>query len=181
MLCFLTAVACAVQIRSSTARASSSRCDATAAVRWDPQTDAELARQLQIEPLDASNAKLLDAVHPRAWRDPTPPEVYDLVVIGAGAGGLVSAKQAARRGARSCMISEQLAGGDCLNIGCVPSKALLRAARAIREVRRSTEFGVVLSEPPTVDFPAIMRRSCDLNTCPDLRMPAAQVSYWVQI
>ena len=100
----------------------------SAVARWDPSADADAsaARQLEIEPLDASNARLLDAVHPRRWTDPSPPEVYDLVVIGAGAGGLVSAKQAARRGARSCLISEALAGGDCLNVGCVPSKAPLR-------------------------------------------------------
>ena len=44
------------------------------------------------------------------------------------------------------------AGGDCLNVGCVPSKALLRAARAVREVRRAARFGVVLGSEPTVDF-----------------------------
>ncbi|EOD06276.1 hypothetical protein EMIHUDRAFT_460130, partial [Emiliania huxleyi CCMP1516] len=135
----------------------------SAVARWDPSADADAsaARQLEIEPLDASNARLLDAVHPRRWTDPSPPEVYDLVVIGAGAGGLVSAKQAARRGARSCLISEALAGGDCLN-------ALLRSARAVREVRRAEEFGVRLSAPPAVDFaafeswqkhvPAVMQR-----------------------
>ena len=125
---------------------------------WDTVADGEAARALGVWPLDEYNAALLDEVHPRTWRDPTPPDVYDLVVVGAGAGGLVSSKQAARRGARSCMVSEELAGGDCLNVGCVPSKALLRAARAIREVRRSAEYGVVLSEPPRVDFPGIMRR-----------------------
>lgn len=57
------------------------------------------------------------------------------------------------------MISEHLAGGDCLNVGCVPSKALIRAARAIREVRKASEFGVVLPPGPvTVDFGAIMKR-----------------------
>ena len=55
-------------------------------------------------------------------------------------------RKAARRGAKSAMISESLAGGDCLNVGCVPSKALIRSARAIREVRRASEFGVVLTE-----------------------------------
>ncbi|EOD08411.1 hypothetical protein EMIHUDRAFT_453130 [Emiliania huxleyi CCMP1516] len=132
----------------------------SAVARWDPSADADAsaARQLDIEPLDASNARLLDAVHPRRWTDPSPPEVYDLVVIGAGAGGLVSAKQAARRGARSCLISEALAR----------ALALLRAARAVREVRRAEEFGVRLSAPPAVDFaafeswqkhvPAVMQR-----------------------
>jgi pyruvate/2-oxoglutarate dehydrogenase complex dihydrolipoamide dehydrogenase (E3) component len=68
-----------------------------------------------------------------------------LIAIGAGAGGLVSSKQSARRGAKSALISEHLAGGDCLNVGCVPSKALLIAAKMVRHVRRATsEFGVVV-------------------------------------
>ncbi|KAH8071730.1 dihydrolipoyl dehydrogenase [Aureococcus anophagefferens] len=96
-----------------------------------------------ISPLDEHNAKLLDNVHPEVWQDPTPEPgfVYDLVALGAGAGGLVSAKQAARRGARSALIESHLAGGDCLNVGCVPSKALLRA-RGRAEARRGAEFGV---------------------------------------
>ena len=59
-------------------------------------------------------------------------DIYDLIALGAGAGGLVSAKQSARRGAKSALISAHLAGGDCLNVGCVPSKALIRCARAAR-------------------------------------------------
>jgi pyruvate/2-oxoglutarate dehydrogenase complex dihydrolipoamide dehydrogenase (E3) component len=142
----------------SALRAPLVRATAESGRTWDPLIDAEAARQLEIAPLDVWNKRLLDEVRPRVWQDPSPPDCYDLVVIGAGAGGLVSSKQAARRGARSCMISERLAGGDCLNVGCVPSKALLRAARAVREVRRAAEFGVVLSEPARVDFGAIMER-----------------------
>jgi pyruvate/2-oxoglutarate dehydrogenase complex dihydrolipoamide dehydrogenase (E3) component len=95
-------------------------------------------------------------------------EVYDLIAIGAGAGGLVSAKQSARRGAKSALISEHLAGGDCLNVGCVPSKALLIAAKTIRHVKRAAEFGVVFSSSHhqntnddvvvSVDFAKIMQR-----------------------
>ena len=119
----------------------------------------EAARALQVWPLDEHNIATLDAVRPRGWEDPPPAVEYDLIAIGAGAGGLVSAKQSGRRGARSAMISEHLAGGDCLNVGCVPSKALLRCARAIKEVRRAAEFGVVISgPPPAVDFGAIMSR-----------------------
>ena len=112
-----------------------------------------------IAPLDEHNAKLLDNVHPEVWQDPTPEPgfVYDLVALGAGAGGLVSAKQAARRGARSALIESHLAGGDCLNVGCVPSKALLRCARAAREARRGAEFGVD-GAAVAVDFGAVMER-----------------------
>eukprot|EP00546_Thalassionema_frauenfeldii_P013594 CAMPEP_0178915474 /NCGR_PEP_ID=MMETSP0786-20121207/12046_1 /TAXON_ID=186022 /ORGANISM="Thalassionema frauenfeldii, Strain CCMP 1798" /LENGTH=522 /DNA_ID=CAMNT_0020588587 /DNA_START=228 /DNA_END=1796 /DNA_ORIENTATION=- len=123
------------------------------------QEDA--ARKLDIWPLDEYNAKLLNEVHPRDYLQSTsdPHELYDLIAIGAGAGGLVSSKQTARRGGKSAMISEHLAGGDCLNVGCVPSKALLRAMKAIREVKRSTEFGINLGGiEPIIDFPTIMKR-----------------------
>jgi pyruvate/2-oxoglutarate dehydrogenase complex dihydrolipoamide dehydrogenase (E3) component len=123
----------------------------------DPEQIAE-AKKLEIWPLDEHNAALLNEVHPRGYVQSSeiPHEVYDLIAIGAGAGGLVSAKQSARRGAKSALISEKLAGGDCLNVGCVPSKALIRAARAVAEVRRSADFGVILSEDVRVDFAKIM-------------------------
>jgi len=136
---------------------------------WAPGTEAEgegprdaAARALGIWPLDSHNQTLLDLTRPVGWVDPEPLPIYDLVVIGAGAGGLVSAKQAARRGAKVAFISEHLAGGDCLNVGCVPSKALLRAARALREARRASEFGVRLpgggAAGITIDFGAVMER-----------------------
>jgi hypothetical protein len=90
--------------------------------------------------------------------------VYDLIAIGAGAGGLVSAKQSARRGAKSAMISEKMAGGDCLNVGCVPSKALLSATKTIAAVKRSAEFGVLLNGEMKVDFGKIMTRLRQLRT-----------------
>ena len=109
-------------------------------------SDEELAKSLSIWPLDVHNVQLLNEVRHKQYTNPTPLDVYDLVVIGAGAGGLVSSRQAARRGAKSCMISAELAGGDCLNAGCVPSKALLRCAKLIREARKVTkennEFGI---------------------------------------
>ena len=117
------------------------------------------ARELGVWPLDAANAELLDAVRPRNWRDPSSADVvYDLLVIGAGAGGLISSKQSARRGARSCMISEHLAGGDCLNVGCVPSKALLHCARVARDARNAITEGFLRGEPLAVDFGAVMAR-----------------------
>mmetsp|Transcript_10354 Transcript_10354/g.12775 ORF Transcript_10354/g.12775 Transcript_10354/m.12775 type:complete len:188 (-) Transcript_10354:95-658(-) len=111
---------------------------------WSP-TDAETARkQLNIWPLDEQNIKLLDQVHPKTWparphSTTDVPVIYDLVAIGAGAGGLVSSRQSARRGATAAMISARLAGGDCLNVGCVPSKALIQSARMVCEVRRALQ------------------------------------------
>jgi len=132
------------------------------------ETQAKEARdQLEIWPLDEHNAELLNQVHPRDYASPNAAhEVYDLIAIGAGAGGLVSSKQSARRGAKSAMISERLAGGDCLNVGCVPSKAIIRSARAVSQVRHAQELGIVINNngdnsnnnSVRVDFDAIMRR-----------------------
>uniref|UniRef100_A0A7S2XRM9 Mercuric reductase n=1 Tax=Attheya septentrionalis TaxID=420275 RepID=A0A7S2XRM9_9STRA len=128
----------------------------------DPIQSEDARSRLDVWPLDKYNTVLLNEVHPLNYENPSDPlPLYDLVVIGAGAGGLVSSKQAARRGAKSVMISEYLAGGDCLNVGCVPSKALIRCARAITEVRRHSEFGIDLgAAAPSiqVNFPSIMER-----------------------
>ena len=93
-------------------------------------------------PHDEHNARLLDHVHPPTWVNPTPAARYNLVVIGAGTAGLVTAAGAAGLGAKVALIERDLMGGDCLNVGCVPSKALISAARAAVSVRRAREFGV---------------------------------------
>ena len=108
-------------------------------------------------PLDEHNRALLDRVHPPTWRNPTPAPRYDLVVIGGGTAGLVSAAGAASLGARVALVERRLLGGDCLNVGCVPSKALLRTARAVGEVRRASALGVDVGVA-RVDFSACMRR-----------------------
>ncbi len=108
-------------------------------------------------PGDPHDEALARAVRPPDWVNPTPAQRYHLVVIGGGPAGLVCAAGAAALGARVALIERDLLGGDCLNVGCVPSKALLRAAKAAAEVRRAGRFGV--HAPATeVDFPAVMRR-----------------------
>jgi pyruvate/2-oxoglutarate dehydrogenase complex dihydrolipoamide dehydrogenase (E3) component len=113
---------------------------------------------MSIQPDDDHNQRLLYNVHPADWVNPEPKARYHLVVIGAGTAGLVSAAGAAGLGARVALIERSYLGGDCLNFGCVPSKALLRAGRAIADVRASREFGVEIGGDIHVDFPAIMRR-----------------------
>ena len=130
----------------------------------DTEQASQARKELDVWPLDEHNAKLLNEVHPINYPSPDPHEVYDLIAVGAGAGGLVSSRQSARRGAKSAMISEFLAGGDCLNVGCVPSKALIRSARAIQQVKKAQELGVVIPGGQVeVDFPAIMRRMRELR------------------
>lgn len=130
-----------------------------------PEPDDELAQlervdleAIGVSPLDTHNAKLLDNVHPKKWLDPKPKAVYNLVVIGAGSGGLVSAAGAAGVGAQVAIVESHLMGGDCLNVGCVPSKALLRCAKAASAVRKAHEFGVKIEGEVSVDFGFVMER-----------------------
>ena len=111
-----------------------------------------------IEPWDAHNQALVDNVRPADWDNPAPAERYNLVVVGAGTAGLVTAIGAAGLGARVALVERDLMGGDCLNVGCVPSKALLRAARAAADVREAGAFGVQVPPGARVDFPAVMER-----------------------
>jgi dihydrolipoamide dehydrogenase len=82
---------------------------------------------------------------------------YNVVVIGAGSGGLVAAYIAAAVKARVALIERGKMGGDCLNTGCVPSKALIRSAKMLAYARRAGEFGL-RSKGVEVDFPAVMAR-----------------------
>src|SRR5437868_4929611 len=97
---------------------------------------------VQLIPDDTHNQTLLAYTHPPQWQNPIPSCRYNLVVIGAGTAGLVSAAGAAGLGAKVALIERHLLGGDCLNYGCVPSKALIRAARSVAEVLRAADFGV---------------------------------------
>src|ERR1700756_5096632 len=111
-----------------------------------------------IAPADPHDRRLLNNAHPPEWRNPEPFKRYNLVVIGAGTAGLVSAAAAAGLGAKVALIERELMGGDCLNFGCVPSKALLRCARAYADARRACDYGVVAVAAPDVDFAAVMSR-----------------------
>lgn len=108
-------------------------------------------------PPDEHNAALVCQVAPSDWRNPTPRDRYHLVAIGGGTAGIISALATAGLGGRAALIERHLLGGDCLNYGCVPSKALLRAARAAYDAAHNAEFGL-RGPPPHVDFPAVMER-----------------------
>lgn len=82
---------------------------------------------------------------------------YDLAVIGGGSGGLVAARLAAAAAARVVLVEARAMGGECLHRGCVPSKTLLRSARAAHDARQAGRFGVTLGEVQ-VDFDAVMAR-----------------------
>jgi len=93
------------------------------------------------------------------------PKRFDrnLIVIGAGSAGLVSAYIAAMVKAKVTLIEAHEMGGDCLNTGCVPSKALIKSAKVAHQIADAARFGVN-APPATVDFPAVMRRVRDVIT-----------------
>ena len=99
----------------------------------------------------------------RVYKSFTKPKSFDrnLIVIGAGSGGLVSAYIAAAVKAKVTLIEKNKMGGDCLNTGCVPSKALLRSAKFISQVKRAEQYGCKTTEIK-FDFKDIMRRVHDV-------------------
>lgn len=121
------------------------------------------AEMPELLPVDRHNDLLLSHVRPPTWKNPDPPSRYNLVVLGAGTAGLVTAAGAAGLGARVALVERGLMGGDCLNVGCVPSKALIRAARALAQVRDAGPFGVRVPPGATTDFPAVMERMRQLR------------------
>src|SRR5512137_490620 len=106
-----------------------------------------------VAPHDAYNETLVRNVHPFDWVNPEPAERYNLVVIGAGTAGLVTAAGAAGLGAKVALVERHLMGGDCLNVGCVPSKTVIRSARVVREIQEAENYGVKVNGVE-VDFPA---------------------------
>ena len=113
---------------------------------------------LNLAPMDEYNRILVDNVHPPTWVNPEPQGRYNLVVIGAGSAGLVTAAGAAGLGARVALVERNLLGGDCLNVGCVPSKCVIRSSRAVADIRDAERFGVHVNSEPAVDFAAVMER-----------------------
>ena len=107
---------------------------------------------------DRSRQRLRDNVHPPNWNNPVPPGEYQLVVIGAGPGGVAAAREAAALGVKVALIERDLIGGVRLNAGCVPSKAIIRTARFYAEMRAAEDGGWQGLGNAGTNFPAVMAR-----------------------
>ncbi len=117
---------------------------------------------IAIAPDDAHNARLVKNVHPPDWQNPRPSGRYNLVVIGAGSAGLITSLVAAGLGAKVALIERHLMGGDCLNVGCVPSKAVIRSARRVVEARSARALGLETPDAPP-DFARAMERMREIR------------------
>jgi pyruvate/2-oxoglutarate dehydrogenase complex dihydrolipoamide dehydrogenase (E3) component len=123
------------------------------------QRPDSLEEHPSVQPFDEHNQELLSHVHPADWKNPEAAERYHLVVVGGGTAGLVSAAGAAGLGARVALVERHMMGGDCLNVGCVPSKGVISAARAWHAASRGGEpFGAPGAPVTQGNFKAAMKR-----------------------
>ena len=124
---------------------------------WPPSTVCHY-----MDPDDAEDRRVLENCHPPGYRNPSGPENgrrYNIIAIGAGAAGLVSAGGAGMLGGRAALIERHLLGGDCLNTGCVPSKSLIRASRAVFEAENASDYGLPVARiSGPADFGIAMER-----------------------
>ena len=79
---------------------------------------------------------------------------YDVIVIGTGSGGGVASHMLQRKGKKVAVVEQEKIGGECPNYGCVPTKALLQAAKTLSTVNKAENFGVKVNNP-TLDYPAV--------------------------
>ncbi len=122
-----------------------------------------MSQPVEVRPFDAHNAALVANVHPPDWKNATPDGCYNLVVIGAGTAGLITSLVAASLGAKVALVERHLMGGDCLNVGCVPSKAVIRAAHMAHEARGARRIGFGVEGERSPDFGAAMERMREIR------------------
>jgi len=113
---------------------------------------------VSVPPMDRYNQALINNLHPPNWVNPEPAPCYNLVVIGAGTAGLVTAAGAGLLGAKVALVEKFLMGGDCTNVGCVPSKTMIRSARVVADIKYAEKFGIGTSREINIDFPSVMER-----------------------
>src|SRR6202050_2653034 len=118
----------------------------------------------------------LQNVHPPDWKNPEPIDKYHLVVIGAGPAGLLTALNAAKVGAKVALIERDRFGGACFNVGCIPSKTIIRTSRLYAEMRDAENFGAQVPTGISVDFAAVMERMRRVRARISRRVSAQRLS-----
>src|SRR3984885_5886102 len=103
-------------------------------------------------------------VHPDGWENPEPRSGYDLAIVGAGPAGLAAAESAARLGFSVALIERNRLGGNSLNVGSVPSKAIIRSAGVYGTMRDAEEFGAPVPNEPALEFGKVMARMRRIRT-----------------
>jgi pyruvate/2-oxoglutarate dehydrogenase complex dihydrolipoamide dehydrogenase (E3) component len=116
----------------------------------------KLSRQMLAD--ESHNRELLESAHPPAWRNPEPLDKYNLVIVGAGPAGILAARAAAAVGAKVAIIERGLIGGACINVGCIPSKTIIRTSRLYAEMRDAENFGAQVPTGINMDFAVAMER-----------------------
>lgn len=106
----------------------------------------------------------LQRVRPADWKNPKPQDCFDLAIIGAGPAGIVAAESASRLGYSVALVERNRVGGNSLNSGSVPSKAIIRTARVYADINEAEEFGASGSQENVPDFPAAMARMRRIRT-----------------
>jgi pyruvate/2-oxoglutarate dehydrogenase complex dihydrolipoamide dehydrogenase (E3) component len=113
-------------------------------------------RNLRAKPGDEET--FLARVRPKNWENPEPRSAYDLAIVGAGPAGLAAAESAARLGFSVILIERNRLGGNSLNVGSVPSKAIIRTAHVYGTMREAEEFGAPIPKEPALEFGEVMAR-----------------------
>jgi pyruvate/2-oxoglutarate dehydrogenase complex dihydrolipoamide dehydrogenase (E3) component len=121
-----------------------------------------IAPTAQSDPIGQDD--FLRRVRPPGWQNPRPRSRYDLVIVGAGPAGLSAAEFARRQGLSVALVERYRLGGNSLNSGSIPSKAIIRAARVLSSLRDDEEYGAAAFERPLTDFPAVMERTRRIRT-----------------
>src|SRR5580692_7983293 len=125
---------------------------------------------------DDFDLRELRNVHPQDWKNPEPVDRYNLVVIGAGPAGLLAALNAAKVGAKVAIVERDRFGGACFNVGCIPSKTIIRTSRLYAEMRNAENFGAQVPAGINVDFPAVMERMRRVRARISRRVSAQRLS-----